>query len=162
MEKIDLENLKLTEQIIKVKRVAKVIKGGRRFSFSALVAVGDGAGHVGIGLGKAREVTNAVQKAVEQAKKNIFRVPLKGTTIPHEVIAKYGAAKVLLKPASPGTGVIAGNVMRAILECAGIKDILTKVLRSNNAINIARATVLGLQKMRDAETVAALRGRPIE
>lgn len=159
---IDPSKLDLREEMVALNRVAKVVKGGRRFSFAALLVIGDGAGHVGIGFGKAREVPDAIQKAVESAKKTLIRVPMVGRTIPFEIIGRYGAGRVLLKPASQGTGIIAGPAARAVLELAGVNDILTKVLGSQNALNVVQATYHGLKSLELAEQVAVRRGKSIE
>jgi small subunit ribosomal protein S5 len=158
LARIDPNKLTLEERVVQINRVAKVVKGGRRFSFSAVVVVGDGNGHVGVGLGKAGEVPESIRKGVEDAKKNIIRVPMVGTTIPHEVRTEYAAARVMLKPASQGTGVIAGGAVRAVVEAAGIHDILAKVHGSTNPVNVTRATIEALGSLRSAEEVSAMRG----
>ena len=159
MALIDPTNLDLKERVVAINRVSKTVKGGRIFKFAALVVVGDGNGTVGFGLGKAGEVPDAIRKGIEDAKKNLHKISLKGTTIPHEVIGVYGAGRVLMKPAPQGTGVIAGGPVRAVMETAGIKDIRTKSLRSNNPCNVVSATMNGLAQLRTAEEAAAVRGR---
>jgi small subunit ribosomal protein S5 len=157
LSNIDPTDLELTDKLVYVNRVAKVMRGGKRLSFSALAVTGDGNGHVGIGLGKANEVPLAINKANAIARKSLLKIPLVGTTIPHEIRVKLGAAKVLLKPAAPGTGVIAGGSVRAVLEAAGIKDVLTKSLGTANRINVARATIFALSKLKDPEEEMARR-----
>ena len=156
------ERSDLTDRVVRVNRVSKVVKGGRKFSFSALIVVGDMNGRVGAGIGKAREVTEAIRKGMDVAKRNMITVPMVGTTIPHEVRLKLGSAKIMLKPAAPGTGVISGGAMRAVIETAGIKDILTKSHGTNNPINTVRATLAALQQLRTVQQIAELRGKEVE
>jgi len=162
MRRIDPNKLELEERVVTVNRVAKVVKGGRRFRFSALVVVGDKNGHVGFGTGKAQEVPDAIRKAIEDAKKNLVEVPMVGTTIPHQVIGRFGAGEIFLKPASEGTGVIAGGPARSVLELAGLKDVRAKSLGSNNPKNMVSATINGLANLRTAEDIAKLRGKSVE
>jgi small subunit ribosomal protein S5 len=161
-QRIPAQGLDLTDQVISINRVTKVVKGGKNLSFAALVVIGDGAGHVGFGTGKAREVPVAIKKAIEAAKKNLIRVPLIGNTLPHPIIGRHGAGRVLMKPASEGTGVIAGGAVRAVMQAAGVHDVRTKVLGSGNPHNVVRATMDGLVNMKDPFEVARLRGKQVE
>jgi len=159
---IDPSTLDLKERVVSLNRVSKTVKGGRIMKFSALIVVGDGEGHVGAGIGKAAEVPEAIRKGIEDAKKNIVKISMKDTTIPHDIVGKYDASMVIMKPAAPGTGVIAGGAVRAVVEMAGIRDIRTKALRSRNKINVVRATINGLTALEDAAKVAARRGKTVE
>lgn len=160
--KIDVSSMELEERVVTINRVSKTVKGGRIFKFAALVVVGDGNGLVGFGIGKSGEVPDAIRKGIEDAKKNVIKVSLRGTTIPHEITGKFGAGEVLLMPAPKGTGVIAGGPVRAVVETVGIKDIRTKAIRSNNPCNVVRATINGLSQLRTAEEVAAVRGKSVK
>ena len=162
MARNEVSTMDLKERVVAINRVSKTVKGGRIFKFAALVVVGDGNGTVGFGIGKAGEVPDAVKKGIEDAKKNLVKISLKGSTIPHEIIGEFGAGRVLVKPAAPGTGVIAGGPVRAVVEAAGIRDIRTKALRSNNPCNVVRATMQGLMSLRNAEQVAKIRNKSVK
>ena len=162
MAKIDPNSLELTEKVVSINRVSKTVKGGRIMKFAALVVVGDGNGTIGFGLGKSGEVPDAIRKGIEDAKKNLIKIPLKGTTIPHEIVGKFGAGSVLMKPAAPGTGVIAGGPARAVIELAGIKNIRTKCMGSRNKQNVVLATIAGLSQLKTPEEVAKLRGKSVD
>ena len=162
MARIDASTLDLKERVVSINRVSKTVKGGRIFKFAALVVVGDGNGVVGFGLGKASEVPDAIRKGIEDAKKNLHQISMRGTTIPHETVGKFGAARVLMKPAPQGTGIIAGGPVRAVMEVAGVRDVRTKCLRSNNSCNVVTATVEGLVSLRNLAQIAAIRGKTVE